>query len=202
MKKIVLLGTLFLSSLFFVSCSGENDEVDDVDNKSGVEAVDLGLPSGLKWASYNLGAKSPEEYGDYFAWGETKKKSSYDWDNYQGDIKWEDAANVIWGQKWRMPNSSEMQELVDNCSWSLRTVKGVQGYNVEGKNGKSIFLPFAGLYTYEGLEYVGEDGNYWTSTIDQTESKYRAIALDIFPHVYEVDVNGKPNGLSIRPVCR
>lgn len=127
-------------------------------------AVDLGLS--VYWASCNLGAERPEEYGDYYAWGETKTKQQYTSNNYAyynsnttlytnigSEISGTeyDAATVNLGSDWRMPTMSEMQELIDKCTWEWTQIKNVNGYKVIGKNGNSIFLPAAGL----GFNHVG-----------------------------------------------
>lgn len=115
-------------------------------------AVDLGLS--VKWAACNIGAKRPMEYGDYFAWGETKTKGSYTRDNCKThDVKLNDisgnseydAARTTLGNGWRMPTKEEMEELIDKCSWTWKTYNGIEGYVITGKNDKSIFLPAGDL---------------------------------------------------------
>ena len=106
--------------------------------------VDLGLPSGLKWATCNVGATSPEDYGNYYAWGETTTKESYNESNYtiygqqisdfSGNATY-DAARANWGGPWRMPTQTEMQELIDNCTWTWTSQSGVNGCKVTGPNG-------------------------------------------------------------------
>ena len=139
----------------------------------GHEWVDLGLPSGIKWATCNVGASRPEEYGYYFAWGETREKSSYDEDNSvtfrkdYGDIGGDsryDAAKANWGGDWRMPTYDELNELNTKCTWTWTTQNGVNGYNVEGPNGNSIFLPAAGRRLGTSLNYTGEYVSYWSSS--------------------------------------
>ena len=130
-----------------------------LNNHNGHEYVDLGLPSGLKWATCNVGAIKPEEYGDYFAWGEIKPKQRYDDDNYTYKSNPEtlplsaDAANVNWGGKWRMPTKAEQDELRNYCTWEWTTLNGEKGYKViSKKNGNSIFLPAAGCRYSSGLD--------------------------------------------------
>ena len=133
-------------------------------------AVDLGLS--VKWASCNVGAERPEEYGDYFAWGEISPKESYTEDNCltygksMTDISGKpqyDAATANWGGAWRMPTYSELKELGSNCTWEWTTLNGVNGRKVTGPNGNSIFLPAAG-YRYGTSSYdVGSYGDYWSS---------------------------------------
>ena len=152
MKKIFYLVTLVIFSLLFVQCEKEPD---GKGVHEGHEFVDLGLPSGLKWAAYNVGAESPEQSGDYFAWGEVEPKSYYFWDTYkysgdkdstftkyctdtlcglngfvdnkvQLDIE-DDAAHVNWGGKWRIPTADEIDDLRYSCTWEWTTQNGVIG---------------------------------------------------------------------------
>ena len=159
---------------------GEQKNFTTLDKYSGHEYVDLGLPSGLLWATCNVGADSPEEYGDYFAWGETTNYSSLNsatcglsisqlqsqgYIDGAGNLNPQyDAATANWGGNWRMPTYDEMQELIDNCTWTWTTQNGVSGYNGEGPNGNSIFLPAAGFCSGSSLCYAGSYGDYWSST--------------------------------------
>lgn len=153
-------------------------------------AVDLGLPSGTLWADRNVGADSPEAYGDYYAWGETTTKSTYNWstykwcqgsyntltkyctDSYYGTVDnkttldlEDDAAYVNMGKEWRMPTYAEQVELRDKCTWIWTTQNGTNGYKVTGPNGNSIFLPAAGWRIDSDLYYAGSGGNYWSSSL-------------------------------------
>lgn len=152
------------------------------------EYVDLGLPSGTKWATCNIGAEKPEDYGDYYAWGEISTKTEYSWYTYawgtiDGITKYnetdgltklesaDDAATACWGDKWRMPTKDEMCELEDNCTWEWTTQNNVQGYLVTGPNGNSIFLPAAGnRHGFEPYD-VGTHAYYWSSS-SCTDSGY------------------------------
>ena len=158
-----------------------------------IHAADLGLS--VKWASCNVGADSPEEYGDYFAWGETEPKSDYSWSTY----KWcngsydtqtkyctsssygtvdnktvlepeDDAATANWGGNWRMPTRAEQDELRTECTWTWTTLNGVNGYRVTGPNGNSIFLPAAGNRDGTGVRDRGSLGNYWSATLYSSRS--------------------------------
>lgn len=157
-------------------------------------AVDLGLPSGTLWADRNVGADSPEAYGDYFAWGEATTKDTYDLSNYkwcQGsettmtkyntqsshgtvdnkttlDIE-DDAAYVNMGYEWRMPTKAEQEELINECTWTWITQNGTNGYKVTGTNSNSIFLPAAGYRDYIGLKNAGSYGSYWSSSLSESE---------------------------------
>ena len=148
----------------------------------GHEYVDLGLPSGLKWATCNLGANKPEDYGNYYAWGETEAKSTYTKDNShtygladysalgQGiadeNLKLTpsyDAARANWGGSWRLPTMKELEELKNKCIWKWTTQNGVKGCQVIGPNGNSIFLPAAGSRYESSLSGAGNYGRYWSS---------------------------------------
>lgn len=171
------------------------------------EVVDLGLS--VYWASCNLGASKPEEYGDYYAWGETAPKASYNKKNYTYynsstteyiDIGSEisgteyDAAHVNLGGDWRMPTKAEAQELINKCTWEWTQIDGVNGYKVTGPSGKSIFLPAAGLFEYESNKSL----RYWTGT--RTSSISSAWYLVGYSSSHSVDVDGRYFGLSIRPI--
>ena len=165
-------------------------------------AVDLGLPSGIKWASYNVGASAPEEFGGYYAWGETEEKSEYTWKTYKWCIGSEntmtkycddsrygivdyktllepedDVAHVKWGGDWRMPTPAEQQELIDECTWVWTTLNGITGYEVTGPNGKSIFLPAAGCSLGTGVYGRGTYGYYRSSSLDSYNFSYYASCL-------------------------
>ena len=141
----------------------------------GYEWVDLGL--GVKWATCNVGASTPGDYGNYYAWGETSAKSNYDYGNCAsiceswGDIGGDssrDAARANWGGSWRMPTKAEFQALKDNCTWTWTTQNDHKGYRVTGKNGQSIFLPAAGYRLDDMLCHDGESGYYCSSTPDES----------------------------------
>ena len=190
---------------------------------SSADAVDLGLS--VKWASCNVGAESPEEYGGYYAWGETEEKSNYSWETY----KWcngsydtmtkyctnssygtvdnktildpeDDVARVKWGDGWRMPTKDEIKELVNKCSWEWTTVNGVNGQKVTGPNGNSIFLPAAGRRDGTGLYYRGSVGYYWSGTLYEYDSYY-AYYLCFYVWNYNWnDCHYRYYGFSVRPV--
>ena len=198
--------------------NGEKEKVSDTPVKlsdtavtgmiNGHEYVDLGLPSGLLWATCNVGADNPDEYGEYYAWGETSTKSTYTEKNSKayrsksftkdigGNIS-TDVARANWGDNWRLPNKWEMQELIDKCTWMRTTQNGHDGYLITGSNGNSIFLP----KTVSG-ESEFQAGYYWSSTpyYDYIGNGFTsAIALDFS---YGVSIHGYANfvGFSIRPV--
>ena len=161
------------------------------------EWVDLGLPSGTLWATCNVGANTPEEFGDYFAWGETTPRDFYDWSagssttmtkyctsssyGYEGftDGKTEldledDAAYVNWGKKWRMPTYEQHTELYTQCTWTWTTQNGVKGYLVTGPNGNTMFVPAAGYHSERAHYSAGTEGRYWLSTLysDRADHSY------------------------------
>ena len=190
------------------------------------EAVDLGLPSGLKWANYNVGATKPEEYGGYYAWGETEEKEDYSWKTY----KWcngsyntltkyctdsgigtvdnktvldpeDDVAHVKWGGDWRMPTTEEQGELIGNCTWEWTALNGVNGYKVTGPNGNSIFLPAAGYRNGTDVSYSGNFGYYWSSSLYRGSSD-GAYYLSFNGSNYDRGGNYRYFGRSVRPVSK
>ena len=161
------------------------------------EYVDLGLPSGVKWATFNVGATKPEEYGDYFAWGETEPKELYDESTYSE--KEEDAATANWGSEWRMPTQAEQDELRTECSWTWMTKNDVNGYKVVGPNGNSIFLPAAGYCSGSSLYNVGHKGFYWASSLYTGNTSYAYYLSFTYNDVSRYS-NDRWYGQSIRPV--
>ena len=196
---------------------------------NGHEWVDLGLPSGLKWATCNVGASQPEEYGDYFAWGEVEPKEYYYWDSYKwcnGDYDTQtkycndsyygyngftdnkttlelsdDAANYNWGGGWRMPTKEEQDELLNNCSWEWTTQNGVNGYTVTGPNGNSIFLPATGFRHGSSLSSAGSVGYYWSSSLYTSYPVY-ACVLSFYSGNVGRGSNYRYYGRSVRLVCQ
>ncbi|MBQ8760606.1 MAG: hypothetical protein IJZ06_04195 [Bacteroidales bacterium] len=174
--------------------------------KDGHEYVDLGLPSGLKWAACNIGADKLEQYGDYFAWAETKTKKEYikensksyakDRNDISGSSRY-DAARANWGGSWRMPTKGEMEELIKLCKWTWTTINGINGYNVKGLNGNSIFLPAAGCRDGSSLYYAGIYGIYWSST---PRSIYFAYGLFFNSSSLSVSNYNRNYGYTVRPV--
>lgn len=143
---------------------------------AGYGYVELGLPSGLKWATQNIGADSPSDYGDYYAWGETAVKQEYTEENAglygkrmddMAESPAYDVARARWGGSWRMPTKEECEELLDECCWTWTDYNGHAGYRVTGRNGRSIFLPAAGYRRCSDVYRDGKDGIYWSSTPDE-----------------------------------
>ena len=214
----------------------EKMEVDDSDpnipdpnpNTGNHEYVDLGLS--VKWATCNVGANKPEEYGDYFAWGETQPKSTYNWSTYKycnGSLtsltKYctnssygtvdnktildaaDDAARANWGGSWRMPTDAELTELREQCTWTWTTQNGVYGYKVTSKKSgytnKSIFLPAAGYRNDSSLYSAGSYGSYWSSSLD---TGYPYYAWGVYFNSDDVSrgYGNRYYGFSVRPVCQ
>ena len=177
---------------------------------NGHEYVDLGLPSGLKWATCNVGASKPEEYGNHYAWGETEVKEKYTSRNCKikrkeikdiGGNSQYDVARKEWGSTWRMLTVAEFDELCDknNCTWTWTTQNGIKGYKVTGKkNGNSIFLPAAGGRVGTSLDSQGTCGYYWFST--PCEGSPGHLVLDSYTR-YPL-YGDYYFGLSVRPVSK
>ena len=182
--------------------------------------IDLGLPSGTKWACCNvgaMGASAPEGYGDYYAWGETSPKSVYKWDTYQygyynddGDYSHllnigtdiagtsYDAATANWGSPWHMPTKAQCDELCNNCYSTWTTQNGVNGRKFTGPNGGTIFLPAAGYRWNSGLYNWGY-GDYWSSTLDESYPD-DAYILGFSSSGVSTGSGSRNYGESVRPV--
>ncbi len=176
---------------------------------ANAKAVDLGLPSGTLWATYNVGAISPEDHGNYYAWGETTTKDSYTEGNSQtyrnrmddisGDMLY-DAATANWGEEWRMPTNAEFEELVDNCYWTRTKLNGVPGYEVKSKKSdNSIFLPTAGCRFYDKT-YNDAEGHYWSSTPGNSGIHDAHCILILDDGSCNACGANRCGGLSVRPV--
>lgn len=182
--------------------------------------VDLGLPSGTKWAAENLGTDSIDTLGHYYAWGEIATKKSFYTESapsynkrfsdlYKAGIIGEDsvltaehdAATAIWGEACRMPTKEDFQELLDNCTFNLNLE--AKGYDVVGMNGKSIFLPFAGNIWKSEMYLLGTEGRIWTSSFDEGNSIAGSAWIFSYTEKGEVKlISGNESGRSIRPVTK
>ena len=184
--------------------------------------VDLGLS--VKWATCNVGASSPGEYGAYYAWGETETKTNFNKRNYRFTIDYkgeefskyvihsrrdlvdnktclelsDDVASAEWGGSWRMPTSAEWQELL-RCSWTWSEEGGHKGFKVTGKNGNSIFLPAAGRRVDSDFVHLGSRGSYWTSTLSQSHDMF-AYGIYFTSGICSSSNDIRGYGLSVRPV--
>lgn len=185
---------------------------------NGREYVDLGLPSGLKWATCNVGATKPEEYGDFYAWGEIETKKIFLESTYAHCVKLlfitkynsignsisgteYDVAHVKWKGSWRLPTASELDELCLNCTWTWISQNGVDGYRVTGPNGNSIFLPAAGYREGAGVNNRGCDGYYWSSSLYGAGNNL-AYNLRFYNGNRHYIFNDRYHGLSVRPVSK
>ena len=219
------LTTLLMASAIAVaatSCGGDSDDPEIVDNDNpttttpttinGHKFVDLGLPSGTLWAETNIGASTPYEDGDYFAWAETKPKSRYSLDNQKSNVNKykdgkttldaaDDAATANWGSSCRMPSTTEMKELKDKCTWTWKSnYNGASGYLVKGSNGNSIFLPATGLRDEEDFVFHGTEGNYWSSQTLKI-GKYDAEHLSFSNDDFDIAYSNSYMGYTVRPVA-
>ena len=193
--------------------------------ENGYEWVGLGLPSGTKWATCNVGATAPEAYGDYYAWGETTTKSTYEWSiykwcdgSYDTQTKYctsssygtvdnktvlelaDDAARANWGGAWRMPTDAEWTELRENCTWTWTTKNDVNGYEVKSKiNENAIFLPAAGCCYEGGFADAGSYGLYWSSSLS-TGNPSGAWYLNFYSGGATKRNYARYYGRSVRPV--
>ena len=211
----------------FIGIADVTALIDMILEADGHEYVDLGLPSGTLWATCNVGASAPEEYGDYFAWGETETKDNYTWNYYKWcdsntitltkycndsdygyngfvDDKTEldpedDAAYVNWGSSWRMPTYDQLQELIDNCTWTWTTLNGVDGYLVTGSNENNMFLPTSGYRYDSSLNFAGSVGDYWSRTLE-TECPDRALYLIFGESQMYMTLSMRLNGLTVRAI--
>ena len=173
---------------------------------SAYEYVDLGLPSGTKWATCNVGSTTPEGYGDYFAWGETTPKGTYNSSTYTYSDNpttlpsSADAATANWGSGWRMPTYDEMNELKNNCTVTWTTQNGVNGRLFTGPNGNSVFLPAAGFRSGSELYDAGSYGYYWSSSL-YSDHTGNAWCLYFGSGGRDMRYYNRGYGLSVRPVC-
>ena len=215
------------------SCGNDDEDVKKEPTEwtgtiSGHDYVDLGLPSGTLWATCNIGANRPEDYGDYFAWGEISGykagKTSFDWSNYKwcngssysltkynnnsrigytDDLteleRGDDAAYVNWGVEWRMPSKTQQEELEEKCTWIWTIRNGKNGYKVVGPNGNSLFLPAAGIrYSYDETLYYEGSKGLYWSRTVETLDGFYFYAYGLGP---QSDTSlQRCNGQSVRPV--
>ena len=206
MKRLfITLSTIFVAFMADAqSCPDDNHP----------HAIDLGLPSGTKWACCNVGATIPEERGGYYAWGETEEKEVYDWASYTlcegrantsqnlgSDIAGTsyDVAHVKWGGGWQMPSMEQLEELIHNCPYTWTVMDGVNGTLFTGSNGGTLFMPAAGQRWKNESNCVGNNGFFWTST----QLKYSvddAYSLMFFVYDAVTDFNFRGLGFSVRPI--
>jgi len=232
MKKTILGICVLLCGLSF-SAFAENEEIINTENLADTTIVDtlsadtmkyvyVDLGLSVKWAACNIGANAPEDYGEYFAWGETATKNffgaKYAFLDYRNkitkyctnknygaldDLKRlqpiDDVAHVTLGDGWRIPTNKQFEELRKECKWTWTKQNDVQGFLVTGKNGNSIFLPATGCKYFGYTEDTTTGGGYWSSSIDENSPSYaHSIYFDYLGPTHEVFL--RPLGLTIRAV--
>ncbi len=198
---------------------------------NGHQFVDLGLPSGLLWAKTNIGAETEADYGSYFAWGETQTKTCFSKETYKYNwlheecgqwydkynpadevttlLKEDDAASVNWGSSCRIPTPADFEELCNyvNCNWDWTSMTASNGSKVNGwkvtsrKNGNWIFFPTAGWRLKNENRYIGETGNYWSSTVEEIDGAYAYELMFSDSHYSCKGNRSRDFGNSIRPVA-
>lgn len=220
---------MLMMAMFFATGCTEPDDPSSVEGSlNGHDYVDLGLPSGTLWATCNVGADTHEDYGDYFAWGETEPKTTYDWGTYKwcnGDYDQlnkyctdsnygyngfidnltvlqpsDDAATANWGTGWYMPTEAQWKELYQNTTNTWITQNGVNGSLFTGSNGRTLFLPAAGYHGENGLDHVNSNGHYWSSLLD-TSIPYGVGVFSCFSIGYGYSSGSRDQGRSVRAVC-
>ena len=235
--KIVVTLMLMTVSVCIAGCTKSDDSNDGGNNGGGNngggnqgnhEYVDLGLPSGTLWATCNVGATTPEGYGDYFAWGETQTKDNYDWITY----KWcnggldqltkycnnagcgyngftdnlttlepsDDAVTANWGNEWRIPTREEFEELYNNTTVTWIQQNGVNGSLFTASNGNSLFLPAAGFRKNSNLGEVGSYGYYLSSSLVIGSPVHAWNLYFRSDYVGMVGNNYRDEGFPVRPV--
>ncbi len=213
MKRILYtLASCIFATLAFVSCA----ETEDENTVNGFEYVDLGLPSGTKWATSNVGAKKPEATGTYFAWGEVTESNYTEVEcetfgqsvsdlTKNGIIQNQklaseyDAATHVMGIGWSTPTTKQFEELITNCTWEWQT--NPKGYNVVAKNGNSIFLPVTGYMTDEGTLSYADEGYYWASDVEQGSTQ-QSLGLGINSDEYKIRSYYRERGRCVRAVTK
>lgn len=229
LSLLLFCGTASAQNISTASVTLTNAEEKAQNDMGGHVYVDLDLPSGLLWATMNVGASSPEDYGDYFAWGETTAKSKYSWNTYKwcnGSVKTlikyntdskcgtvdkktvldlsDDAARANWGGCWRMATTKEWKELknTDNCTWTWTSKGGHNGYKVTSKrNGNSLFLPAAGCYWNSELCDADDLGYYWSSSLNVGYPLNAWRELFYSDEMTDWFGSNRDLGFSVRPVC-
>ena len=230
-RALKAVAAMMLMMFFAVGCNKpiEPSHGDDVNEHNGHEYVDLGLPSGILWATCNVGADTPEGFGDYLAWGETAPKDIYDWKSYRyGNFRYDryelnkyctdscygldgfvdelvvlepgdDAARACWGGDWRIPSIEEWEELFQNTTGGWMVQNGVKGWLLTATNGNSLFLPAAGYWW--GTDFNADLGLYWSSSL-QTLYPYRAWGFHFnTDSAHLCGSSDRNRGQMVRAVC-
>ena len=231
MQKLIKITTIIIVCVLVLvtgSCK-KKDNLTVITPTQHHDYVDLGLPSGVLWATHNVGATSPEVYGYHFAWGETKPKSSYTWATYQfcyGSnntftqycynqnygyygftdnlmtlLPEDDAATTNWGEGWRMPTHEEWEELYQNTTHDWYYYNDVRGMLFTASNGNSLFLPAAGWYDSQYHNYYHCDVYYWSSTLNSNNNPESAWSVGYYTTSTDIGTNYRFRGFAVRPVC-
>ena len=223
-----LFFVLALVSICVMPLYGQNPKTATTGTLNGHEWVDLGLPSGTLWATCNVGAEMPEDYGDYFAWGETQPKDIYNESNYQHCMEndslltkycfkselgnngfadtlsyllpEDDAATVHWGNGWQMPTEKEFEELFKNTTITWTTRNSVNGMLFAANNGNSLFLPVAGVRYENSLVGAGSEGHYWSKSLLNNDTPVFSWVFSFNMDDYGKFANFREYGCSVRPV--
>ena len=228
-KRFYLIAAVALLSVGLSSCGKDDNNGSDSNGSATVgEWVDLGLPSGLLWASHNVGTTNPEGYGDFFAWGETQPKSYYEWETYNlanGSFEQltkycssasyglngytdnlvtlepaDDAAAFKVGGGARIPTRADWNELKEHTTSTWTTSNGVRGRLYTAPNGKSIFLPAAGTIWGSDHHYADSYGYYWSASLDAEETYYAWCFYFNSGQEGGIDYNGRDDGMPVRAV--
>ena len=192
MAAVVAMGAVSCDKDESSASSNSNNGASGNGEITAGDWVDLGLPSGLQWASRNIGSNQPTDDGQFFAWGETQPKMEYSWETYAYGYSYaemtkycnneylgyngytddlttlqpsDDAATANWGNGARMPTMEEIKELCDNCTSEWVTLNGAKGRKFTGTNGNTIFIPAAGYIDRDGSNDAGSMGYYWSATL-------------------------------------
>ena len=225
--RILLMALAAIMCVGVASCNKDDQPSNNGENNT-VAWIDLGLPSGLLWADCNLGATKPEEYGNYYAWGETATKQVFDWSTYkyctvdgEGIIQtltkyntsseygtpdnltnlqdMDDAVTASLGNGARTPTKEEWNELISNTTVEWTTVNGVYGSKFTADNGNAIFLPATGLYDGSEPTLAGSYGGYWSSTLHEVYP-YCAWYILIFSGDQQMVYYDRARGITLRAV--
>ena len=211
MRKINLLLLSILGSMLY-----NNANAQTCPDNNHPHMIDLGLPTGALWACCNVGATKPEEYGGYFAWGETEEKGTYitekQYDSIAHNIPGEgvlfslkpnyDVAHVKWGDEWLMPTLYHFMELIDNCKYEWTTINGIKGGKFIGPNGGCIFLPAAGIHG-DRLGGINMGGSYWSSSsLNSGKGEAFPVIFGDGDIVYNILDFKTRYGLSVRPIVK
>ena len=231
MQKITKTIAVIILTIAIVCAEGCTKDNGGNGSYKGHDYVDLGLPSGTMWATCNVGADTPSEYGEYYAWGETAPKATYNWSTYkssngdynqltkyctQSDFGFndftdnldallpdDDAATAHWGEGWRTPTYENWVELLSKCSHTWTTRNGVNGCLFTGRNGNSIFLPAASSRYDDESRNAGDVGAYWSRTLHKSapDGAKGFQFIISFDDCDLYDDFGRASGRTVRAVC-